>query len=50
MQNNYRVILWEEAGDKFQLYFECYADDIDHAIEQAEDAYKNCVIIHAYSI
>lgn len=41
----YRVMLHEEQGDKFQLVFECMAEDDDHAVEQAENAYPGCEII-----
>lgn len=44
---NYRVTLHEEAGDKFQLVFDCQAEDADHAVEQAQDAYPGCQIIGA---
>lgn len=40
----YRVTLAEEAGDKFRLVFDCYAEDDDHAAEQAGNAYPNCLI------
>ncbi len=35
----YRVTLAEEPGDSFTLVFDCYAEDDDHAAEQAQDAY-----------
>ena len=35
----YRVTLAEEPGDKFQIVFDCYAEDDDHAAEQAENTY-----------
>lgn len=35
----YLVTLKEEAGDKFTIFFECTADDPDHAEEQALNAY-----------
>lgn len=41
----YRVMLHEEPGDKFQLAFDCEAEDHDHAAEQATNAYPGCVII-----
>lgn len=44
--NPYRVSLHEEPGDHFTLIFDCYAEDCDHAIEQAENAYPGCVIKH----
>jgi hypothetical protein len=35
-------MLYEDKGDKdFQLAFDCYAEDDDHAAEQAESAYPN---------
>lgn len=45
---NYRVILLEEVGDKFNIVFDCMAKDNDHAVEQAEDAYPGCVILHYF--
>lgn len=36
---SYRVMLHEEKGDKFQMVFDCYAEDDDHAAEQAMNAY-----------
>ena len=44
---SYRVTLHEEKGDKFTMVFDCYAEDTDHAIEQAENAYHDCEIINA---
>jgi hypothetical protein len=41
----YRVMLHEEPGDKFQIAFDCMAEDADHAVEQAENAYPGCEII-----
>jgi hypothetical protein len=41
----YRVSLHEEPGDKFTLYFDCWAEDQDHAEEQAENAYPGCEIL-----
>lgn len=35
----FRVTLHEEKGDKFSIVFDCWADDIDHAEEQALNAY-----------
>jgi len=40
----YRVTLAEEPGDKFTIVFDCFAEDDDHAAEQAENAYPNCTI------
>lgn len=38
----YRVMLSEDAGDTdFQIAFDCYAEDDDHAEEQALNAYPN---------
>lgn len=42
----YRVMLHEEPGDLFQLQFDCMAEDADHAVEQAEDAYPGCEVVH----
>jgi hypothetical protein len=44
--NNYRVTLKEDPEDKFTLVFDCFADDDDHAEEQAEDMYPGCVIVN----
>jgi hypothetical protein len=41
----YRVMLHEEPGDKFQLTFECMAEDADHAAEQTRDAYLGCDVV-----
>jgi hypothetical protein len=35
----YRVTLAEEAGDRFTVVFDCFAEDDDHAEEQARNAY-----------
>lgn len=40
----YRVTLAEEKGDKFTIVFDCFAEDDDHAEEQATNAYPNCEI------
>jgi hypothetical protein len=42
----YRVTLHEEPGDKFSIVFDCYAADLDHAAEQAENAYPGCIVIN----
>lgn len=42
----YRVTLREENGDKFQLVFDCMAEDSDHAAEQAENAYPGCEVLN----
>jgi hypothetical protein len=41
---SYRVMLREEKGDKFQICFDCYAENDDHAEEQAENAYPGSEI------
>ena len=41
----YLVVLEEQPGDEFPIRFYCYADDSDHALEQAENAYTNCVVL-----
>lgn len=41
----YRVMLHEDPGDKFQIVFDCQAEDDDHAVEQAENAYPGCEIM-----
>lgn len=42
---SYRVMLHEDKGDKFQIVFDCYAEDDDHAAEQAQNAYPNGEIL-----
>jgi hypothetical protein len=42
---SYRVMLQEDNGDKFQMAFDCYAEDDDHAAEQAQNAYPNGEIL-----
>ena len=44
--SRYVVSLHEDKGDKFQLVFECLAEDHDHAEEQAINAYPRGEIIH----
>jgi len=46
----YRVSLKEEPGDKFTMHFECWAEDADHAAEQALDAYPTAEIVHEHVI
>jgi hypothetical protein len=41
------VTLHEDEGDKFTLLFDCWAEDEDHAEEQALNAYPNGEIINA---
>ncbi len=41
----YSVSLHEEPGDTFPLRFYCMAEDDDHAVEQAENAYPGCGIL-----
>lgn len=41
----YRVMLHQEKGDKFQIAFECWAEDDDHAVEQAKNAYPDCEVV-----
>ena len=43
---SYLVSLHEERGDKFTLFFECQADDPDHAEEQALDFYPLAEILN----
>ena len=46
----YRVTLHEDKGDKFTIVFDCWADDIDHADEQALNAYPNGEILGTTSL
>ena len=41
----YIVILHEEPGNDSKLFFDCMAEDADHAADQAKDAYPGCEII-----
>ena len=43
----WRVSLHEDKGDKFTIYFDCWAEDEDHADGQALNAYPNGDIINA---
>ena len=43
---SYIVSLHEDKGDKFQMFFECWAEDEDHAEEQTLNAYPCGEIIH----
>ena len=44
--DEYLVSLHDEPGDKFIMYFHCWADDPDHAEEQALDAYPGSEVIN----
>lgn len=35
----YRVLLAEQFGEKATIYFDCMAEDTDHAVKQALNAY-----------
>ncbi|MOA53669.1 hypothetical protein D3C78_1771630 [compost metagenome] len=41
----YVVTLKEDPEEDFAILFECWAEDSDHAIEQAQDAYSGCEIV-----
>jgi len=41
----YRVSLHEHPGDKFIMMFHCWAEDTEHAAEQAENAYPGCEVL-----
>jgi hypothetical protein len=43
----YRVHLHEEIGDSFILVFDCWAEDNEHAIDQAINSYPCGEIINA---
>ena len=53
---SYRVELTEADaeedadGDKPTIYFDCEAEDEDHATEQAEDAYPACEVLEVGEI
>ena len=42
----WRVSLYEDKNDRFTIIFECDAEDVNHAYEQALDAYPNGAIVH----
>ena len=44
----YRVSLHEDVSDKFTILFDCWADDAEHAFEQAENAYPNGEILSCF--
>ena len=46
----YRVLLREEPGNTFQIYFDCMAEDDDHAREQAENAYPGCEVTRVFTV
>jgi hypothetical protein len=39
-----RVILMEQGAEE-PIAFECWAEEYDHAIEQAENAYPGCTVL-----
>jgi hypothetical protein len=43
---SYLVSLREDKGDKFQMFFQCWAEDEDHAEEQALNAYPCGEVAH----
>ena len=43
---SYIVRLHEDKGDKFQMFFECWAEDEDHAEEQTLNAYPCGEVVH----
>jgi hypothetical protein len=48
---NFIVLLHEEiipGKEPIGFFFSCQADDVFHAVEQAEDAYPQCVVKTAY--
>jgi hypothetical protein len=46
----YIVLFFEQGADitETPLLFNCMADDVDHAEEQAENSYPNCDIVWVY--
>lgn len=41
----HRVVMLEDAGDKFQVIFDCYAIDADDAETQAETVHPGYAIV-----
>ena len=46
----YYVSLYEYIESESSIGFECWAEDEDHAIEQADNAYPDCEIVEVYEI
>ncbi|WP_036249883.1 hypothetical protein [Methylobacter sp. BBA5.1] len=46
----FRVSYHDKAGDKTNLHFDCFATCVEHAMEQAEDAYPGAEILHATTL
>ena len=46
--NNYTIHLHEDKGDKFTLVFDCWAEDEDHAEDQALDMYPNAEVVSIF--
>ncbi len=43
--NPFTVIYTEPGIDEWWQFFECHADDGDHAEEQCENAYPTCAVL-----
>ena len=43
---SYLVSLHEDKGDKFLMFFECWAEDEDHAEEQVLNTYPCGEVVH----
>ena len=46
----YHVIYKDAASDKFTQVFACWADNFEHAYEQARDAYPDAVMVNATTV
>jgi len=46
--NKYLVDLFEHKNDEEVIIFVCWADDKEHAVEQALDAYKEGYILSVF--
>lgn len=46
-KSNFRVSLHEEPDDGFAIHFDCFADNAEHAYEQAESAYTGAELLVA---
>jgi len=42
---NKYIVTYMDEGSTFKLYFLCEADNIDHAEEQCENAYPDCIVV-----
>jgi len=39
------IVTYQDEGSTLEMFFLCSADDADHAEEQCENAYPDCIVI-----